>query len=203
MKPPPFRFLNAAELFTLVDAELQLVEPDPRHLDDMLLACQHPLTHRDMPQQASTTRESLLTFLERHPRGRVQEDTHHDIVPGYTFWMRLAPDFPAPVRIAGSIGLRLGRTPSIEMYFGHLGYHVLPPARGHHFAQRACRLLFPLARAHGYFTLWITCNPDNLASRRTCEHLGATLVDTVAVPHDNPLYQQGDRQKCRYRIDLP
>ena len=202
MNAPPFRFFDATDVFPLVDAELQLVEPAPGYIDEMLTACHHPLTRRDMPQQAGLTRESLIHFLERNPRGRVQEDPRHQIVPGYTFWMRFVDGHPAPVRMAGSVGLRLGCTPSIELYYGHLGYHVLPPARGRHFAERACRLLFPLALAHGYHTLWITCNPDNLASRRTCERLGAVLIDTVLVPPDNPLHQQGDTHKCRYRLEL-
>jgi tagatose 1,6-diphosphate aldolase len=60
----------------------------------------------------------------------------------------------------------------------------------------------PLARRHGINPLWITCNPDNHASRRTCERLGATLVEIVPVPVGHTLYQRGEREKCRYRVDL-
>jgi len=45
----------------------------------------------------------------------------------------------------------------------------------------------------------ITCDPDNWASRRTIERLGAELVDEVAVPADDPHYQRGSRTKKRYR----
>ncbi len=207
IKAPPFRFLDAAQIFPLVDGELELVEPAPQHIADMLAACQHPLTKHEMPQQANTTQESLDALLKRNPRGHVPEDAAHHVAPGYTFWMRLKDGAggaspPAPVRMAGSIGLRIANTTDIEFYLGHIGYHVLPPARGHHYAARACRLLMPLARAHGQATLWITCNPDNLASRRTCEALGAELIETIAVPRGHPLYEQGDRYKCRYRITL-
>src|SRR5437868_14474135 len=107
-----------------------------------------------------------------------------------------------PVRIAGAVGLRIGRTHAVEMYYGHFGYNVYPFARGRHYAERSCRLLLPLARRHGLGPLWITCNPDNLASRRTCERLGATLVDNVPIPADHPLYARGERFKCRYRVPL-
>jgi tagatose 1,6-diphosphate aldolase len=63
-------------------------------------------------------------------------------------------------------------------------------------------MLFPLARAHGIRILWITCNPDNWASRRTCERLGCHLADIVPVPSDHPLYLRGDREKCRYWIAI-
>jgi tagatose 1,6-diphosphate aldolase len=88
------------------------------------------------------------------------------------------------------------------MYYGHIGYNVFPPARGRHLAERACRLVLPLARAYGMRELWITCNPENVASRRTCERLGATLMEVVDLPEGFPLYQRGERQKCRYRLDI-
>jgi len=203
-----FVFVDAPRAITLIDRDLELVEPAQRHIDDLLAACHHPLTKKDMPVQARTTRESLQTFLEQSPRGRTFPDAGRGITAGYTFWMRirpLPPDsrlLPLPVTMAGSISLRIGHCENLDFFLGHIGYHVLPPARGNHYAERACRLLLPLARAHGHKVLWITCNPDNFGSRRTCERLGATLVEVVQVPRDNALYSQGDRQKCRYKIHL-
>lgn len=103
---------------------------------------------------------------------------------------------------AGGVNLRAGKTHEIEMYSGHIGYAVEPAFRGRHYAEKACRLLVPLINAHGINPVWITCNPDNLASRRTCERLGAVLVETVPVPRNHFLWRLGDREKCRYRWDL-
>jgi len=102
----------------------------------------------------------------------------------------------------GRIELRIGNTHHIVMYGGHIGYTVVPEYRGHHYAARACRLLMPLARSHGLKTLWITCNPDNIASRRTCELLGARLVEIVDLPASTDMYKAGECQKCRYRLDI-
>lgn len=201
-----FKFLDPGPL---IDGELELVRPDPQWFDDLLAACSHPLTVRDAPNESKTTRKQLEQFLRIAPWGQERADGSPGRVPQYHFWMRVRPELatpsgPAlpPVRIAGGIGLRVGSTHAIEMYYGHFGYHVYPPARGFHFAERACRLLLPLAYRHGLKTLWITCNPDNYASRRTCERLGGRLVSIVPVPEDDPLYQRGEREKCRYRVDL-
>jgi tagatose 1,6-diphosphate aldolase len=78
----------------------------------------------------------------------------------------------------------------------------MPEYRGKRFAARATRLLFPLARDLDLNPLWITCNPENVASRRTCERAGGRLVEVVKLPRDHNLYRKGERAKCRYRFDL-
>ncbi|MBD1844167.1 GNAT family N-acetyltransferase [Cyanobacteria bacterium FACHB-63] len=119
-------------------------------------------------------------------------------VPAYKFKLiRQGSD-----RAIGHINLRIGNTHDIVMYNGHIGYSVHPDHRGHRLAARACRLVFPLAKQHGLKVLWITCDPDNAASRKTCEILGGMLVEIVDLPEDSEMYQDGERQKCRYRIEL-
>ena len=198
----PFSFLDPGPL---VDDDLELVTPDEKWVDYVVAACQHPLTRRDAPAESHVTRQRLLDFLAGSPQGRQQPDAQKGWVPQYNFWMRLRDRGlfrRAPVRIAGGISLRVGTTYPVEMYYGHVGYHVYPPARGRRYAERSVRLLLPLARRHGLRELWITCNPDNLASRRTCERLGMHLVGTVKVPEGDPLYLRGDREKCRYCLAL-
>lgn len=197
----------------LIDRELTLVAPDVRWIDEMLDACAHPLSRADA-HAGTITREKLLDFLRAAPGGRQCGDSERGLVPAYHFWMRIArPPAPLdplptwgsgepPIRIAGGMGLRIGQTRDLELHYGHVGYNVMPAARGNHYAERACRLVLPLARAHGMRTLWITCNPENIASRRTCERLGCTSVDIVSLPVGHPLHLRGEREKCRYRLEL-
>ncbi len=134
-----------------------------------------------------------LLLVERYPG-----DSNVGYVPAYKFKMiRWGQD-----EEVGNIDLRVGNTHDLIMYGGHIAYGVNPEHRGHKFAARACRLLFPLATQHGLKELWITCNRDNIASRRTCEIAGATLVEIVELPEYSDMYQKGERQKCRYRVEL-
>jgi predicted acetyltransferase len=191
-----FAFLDPGPL---VDADLELIAPEPRYIEDVLEACRHPRTLIESPELSKVSRQGLVHFLESAPSGRHPGESHRDNVPSYHFWMRLKT---GPLKIAGGIGLRIGNTSNLRNYVGHVGYNVYPEARGQHLAERATRLLFPLAKKHGLKTLWITANPDNLASRRTCERLGGVLVNTVRLPADHELYLRGETVKCRYRIDL-
>ena len=125
-------------------------------------------------------------------------DPSKNYVPAYRFVMKHAVTAEA----MGNVELRVVDTHDLVMYGGHLAYNVEPIFRGHNLAARACKLLLPLAKAHGFKELWITCNPDNWASRRTCEKLGAILVEIVPLPEHNDQYERGEREKCRYRLAL-
>ena len=125
-------------------------------------------------------------------------DPARGFVPAYIFDMVLAR---TNTRI-GSLSLRIGNTERVVLYAGHLGYGVEPEHRGHRYAARACGLVLPLAKRHRLDPLWITVSPDNAPSRRTCGVLGAELVEIVDLPEDSDMYAKGERQKCRYRLDL-
>lgn len=189
----------------LTDDELELVRPDPGWVEDVLASIGHRQTRDEDPGVASWTRRTLVDFLRVAPGGLDPGDPARQRYAGYHFWMRLRATpwlDPPPVAFAGGVSLRVGDHADLRMYLGHVGYHVFPPARGRRYAERAVRLLLPLARRHGMTELWITTNPDNVASRRTCERLGARLIEVVDLPPHNILFQRGERRKCRYLLRL-
>ncbi len=197
--PTPFHFVEPGPL---VDGDLALVQPNAVWIDDVLAACNPPRTPGNAPSEAPLTAEALRQFLRAAPGGREVGDAARGFPPSYHFWMRL-DDAAAPLaRIGGGIGLRIANNEEIRLYAGHIGYHVYPPARGRHYAERACRLLLPLARRHGMDHLWITTNPDNVPSRRTIERLGAGLIEIIDIPSHHPFYNRGERAKCRYLLKL-
>jgi predicted acetyltransferase len=128
----------------------------------------------------------LATF-QPHP-------TH--IVPTYYFRM-IHRDSKEEL---GRINLRVASSPHIELYAGHIGYGVHPGSRGHRYATRATRLLIPLARELQLNLLWIITDPDNIASRRSCELAGAEFVEIVDVPATCIIHRDGHPKKCRYRL---
>jgi tagatose 1,6-diphosphate aldolase len=134
-----------------------------------------------------------LVLVQKYPG-----DPAINYVPAYRFMMTLV----GQGNKIGSIEFRVSNTQYLIMYGGQLAYAVDPEYRGHRYAAKACKLLMPLARLHGFQTLWITCNPDNIASRRTCELAGAELIEIVDLPENTDMYRKGERQKCRYRVDL-
>jgi predicted acetyltransferase len=114
-------------------------------------------------------------------------------LPAYKYEIRLHND---QVRI-GRVDLRIGDNKN-TYYGGNIGYEIEELYRGHHYASKACKLVKQVAQAHKMDKVIITCNPHNIPSRKTCENVGARLVEIVELPQDNEMYQLGDRQKCRY-----
>src|SRR5690348_16417761 len=102
----------------------------------------------------------------------------------------------------GGINLRAATNSYIRLYAGHIGCTIYPKHRGHHYASRAMRLLMPVAKELRLNPLWITCDPENAASRRSCELAGAEFVEIVDVPPTCGIHQSGHTKKCRYKLAL-
>lgn len=102
----------------------------------------------------------------------------------------------------GICDLRVGHNTSVY-YGGNIGYTIEEKYRGHHYAGKACLLLFELAKKHDMEYLIITCNPNNYASRKTCEYAGGMLVEIAKLPADNDMrVYDGETEKCIYRFEL-
>ncbi|MFT3694522.1 MAG: GNAT family N-acetyltransferase [Kofleriaceae bacterium] len=120
----------------------------------------------------------------------------YQTVATYEFEIRLG------TQRVGRIGFRCEPTHYMTMYAGNIGYRIDEPFRGHRYAARAIGLLTPFMRRHDFSTAWITIDPENTASRRTAELAGAVFVEIVDLLPDDEQYKDGERRKCRYRLDL-
>ncbi|MBR6956991.1 MAG: GNAT family N-acetyltransferase [Erysipelotrichaceae bacterium] len=117
-------------------------------------------------------------------------------VPTYYFDICL-PDGTA----IGNCDLRIGHNNKTYVG-GNIGYRIQEPYRGHHYAAKACKLLFELARKHELEYVIITCDPSNAASSRICQLAGGRYLETTDIPEDNEMYAEGKRQVMVYRFDL-
>ena len=182
---------------------MDLVRPEPQHLDDYLAALRRgwsPNTERDVSAELVAEIEAdPVAFLagadDRDPAGRTVELSDGSRVPrlpGFSRWMWDGG-------FCGSINLRWqDGTPELPPYcLGHIGYAVVPwkQRRGH--ATEALRQLLPLAREVGLLYVEITTNPDNVGSQRVIEANGGVLVERFDQPATS-----GGGDGLRYRVAL-
>ena len=129
-------------------------------------------------------------------RKTTEENPEKNWLPAYYF----AICDPSGQEI-GSCELRIGHNDKTYLG-GNIGYQIYECFRGHHYSGKACLHLLELARRHNMEYVLITCDPENIASRRNCEYAGGQLLEIALIPKNSDLYQRGMREKCIYRIDF-
>jgi tagatose 1,6-diphosphate aldolase len=112
--------------------------------------------------------------------------------PGYHFRI-LNPDGTD----VGRINFRVGDSEHVRLIAGHIGYEINEGYRGRGYALQACRAIAPFVRKF-YASVIITSDPENIASVKTIEKLGAEFIDEVPIPPDDAHYLRGSRTKRRY-----
>ncbi|MDD3958381.1 MAG: GNAT family N-acetyltransferase [Candidatus Izemoplasmatales bacterium] len=129
---------------------------------------------------------------------RLRLDRITEAIPEKKYQMSYRFSIVLHACVVGMCSLRVGT--SDELYYaGHIGYGIHEAYRGHHYASKACVLLFKLASAVGLSEVIITCNPENIASRKTMERVGCTYIEHVLLPEDHEMYRLGERSKLIYK----
>jgi len=140
------------------------------------------------PPATLTCGPVTLRFVEIVPGDAVL-----DLVPSYHFRILLADGTDV-----GHINFRIGDNGHIRNCAGHIGFAINEAFRGHGYARLACQALARFVRTVHHSVL-ITCNPDNFASRRTIERLGAEFINEVTASLDDAHHDPRSRRKRRYR----
>lgn len=104
--------------------------------------------------------------------------------------------------VIGRCVLRIGHNDN-TYWGGNIGYYIYEKFRGHGYAYEACLLLFEIAKVKGLSEIYITCNPENIASKRTCEKLPmGALLGNFEIPIDNEMRAKGEYRKCIFKYTL-
>ncbi len=119
-------------------------------------------------------------------------DAAKGFAPGYHFRVLIADGTDA-----GHINFRVGDSEHVRLIAGHIGYEIAEGHRGHGYAFEACRAIAPFVRKF-YASVIITSDPENIASVKTIEKLGASFIDEVPIPPHDSHYLRGSRTKRRY-----
>ena len=169
---------------------IELRRPDRSLLDAYTAALEagwSPNSTRDVcAEQLAAIRADAQAFLAEFEEreGRTVTLPGGQVVarlPGPVFWI-------VDDAFCGAINLRylpgtLDLPPHVS---GHIGFSVVPWKRRQGVASAALRLLLPIAKARGLERALITCDEDNVGSRRVIEGAGglyagsAPSIDHVA-----------------------
>jgi len=56
--------------------------------------------------------------------------------------------------------------------------------------------MFKQAKKHKMDHIIITCDPDNIASSKTCKLAGGKFLEIAPIPEDNEMYNPETPDKC-------
>ena len=157
-------------------SELKLVMPSEAYLSSYLEACIEnaaeevtTYTLHD-PEQFGIWQHTIFKEYARQNRGWL---LGRGIVPSTTFWSVIGDEF------VGLGNIRHKLNPSLRRFGGNIGYMIRPSRWGQGLGTRQLALLLKEADSLGISLALVTCNRDNLGSRRVIEKNGGRYIDTI------------------------
>ncbi len=168
-----------------------LVAPAERYKDNYLQAIQEFQVegrHTDVNvKRLSRNFGHFLRYL------RSQEDPRKvrpGRVPATDLWLIDGDEF------IGRLSLRHELSASLLHWGGHIGYEIRPSQRRRGYGKVILRLGLAEARTRGLHRVLVTCDEDNIGSKKIIEHNGGQFENAVDV-EGSPV------KKLRYWIDTP
>ena len=97
-------------------------------------------------------------------------------------------------------------TPYLLTYGGHIGYSIRPSRRCRGYGKAILALTLEVTREIGLRRVLITCDSDNIGSRKIIEHNGGQFESSMVMP-SRTFHVEGRKpapliEKLRYWIDL-
>lgn len=101
-------------------------------------------------------------------------------IPHTVFWLVEGNEY------IGRVDIRHELTSGLKKAGGHIGYDVRPSRRGHGFGKLILQLGLQKAREMGIDNILITCDVNNIPSRKVIEANGGELFDTRSMGKGRP-----------------
>jgi predicted acetyltransferase len=132
------------------------------------------------------TIEEYIDLINSFSKG---ENLFPGWVPATTYWLIDNDEF------IGHINIRHTLNDGLKKIGGHIGYAIRPPKRQQGYGKEILKKGLPKAKAIGIKQALVTCDDNNIGSKKIIETNGGIFEKT----HDP---QNGDPIILHYRIDL-
>jgi predicted acetyltransferase len=111
-------------------------------------------------------RAGVVPYIKKLQQFAEGKNLPEGYVPSSTYWLVNNTIFIAHVNIRHKLNERL------RLIGGHIGYAVRPSEQGKGYGSKLLELALPKARVLGLTKVLITCDADNIGSRKVIEKNG-------------------------------
>ena len=139
----------------------------------------------NLPDLSANFETFLQTLRDAGERAKITSDR----VPVYIFWLIDGDEY------IGRLSLRPQLNEAFLLWGGHIGYQIRPSKRMRGYGKEILRLGLLKAKERGLHRVLVTCDEDNIGSRKIIEFNGGQLENIIEVK-DSPV------RKMRYWIDI-
>ncbi len=153
-----------------------LTEPSVQYKDSYLAAV------RELQGEGKHLDESIRFLSENFPafvhRSLQQKDRVKLVsgrVPNADFWLIDSGEF------VGRLNLRYELDADLLKFGGHIGYEVRPSRRKQGYGTRILHLGLEIAKAAGIHKVLVTCDENNIGSKKIIEHNGGQFENAVHI----------------------
>lgn len=161
-------------------SEIKLIRPSMKYAEAIMAYRQAFLDADDDMAGSGTLREctSAQEWLEELKNLEQKATCPEGKVPSTTYLAIRSSDD----NLVGIIDLRHHiNHPILGAWGGHIGYSVKPSMRSKGYSKAMLGLLLSKCKDHGLKKVLITCDEDNIASRKTIVHHGGVFEKSVIV----------------------
>lgn len=168
----------------------RLVRPSQRYRESYLQALQEfheegLYLHLDYETIAADFADFVRELLQKEDPAKVTPGR----VPDSVYWLVEGNIY------IGRVSIRHKLNDFLERIGGHIGYDIRPPKRGKGYGKQILALALPKAREIGLQHVLLTCDKDNIASKKIIESNGGILSgEYKVVEQETPI--------LHYWIDL-
>lgn len=187
------RALTAFCIFNMlyiVCMNLQLVEPSIKYKKSFLEAVNEPGAQKLFVRFRELYNKNTFDEYVERMKG-FSKGVHLQVgyVPESTFWLVEGDEY------IGKLSIRHELTESLLKEGGHIGYDIRPSKRQMGYGKEILRLGLEKAKEIGLKKVLVTCDKDNLASKKIIESNGGLFENEYEMKGDKP-------NILRYWVDI-
>lgn len=167
-----------------------LIEPTAQYKEQIIAAVQEFQSEgRLLDYDVQRLHRNFASYLRNMQKQKERHYVEPDRVPTTDFWLIDGEE------VIGRLSLRHELNDFLLKVAGHIGYMIRPSRRCQGYGKEILRLGLEQARAIGLTRVLVTCDENNIGSKRVIESNGGRFENAVVVNGSSV-------KKLRYWIDV-